>query len=286
MLPPESLRKFTVPLKKITGAVFLLEPIRKHYCKVRRTVQINDFDSDLSINVSLNEHMGSQIFWYGSYSRDILLSLDQHLKPGMTFLDVGANIGEITLFAGKRVGQSGRVLSFEPSDESADQLEANIALNKQTQTKVLRKGASDKAGTAPIFTNVTSFKDGSKNHGLTTLYASVDRNEKVGDIQLVTIDEVVSQEGLDRVDGIKIDIEGAELPALKGAVNTLTKFRPWLIVEVQDETARTAGYRQEDVLDFLAKLGYRFEHIGRKGHNTELTSATLQGFQNVLCIPA
>ena len=78
---------------------------------------INDFDGDLTMRVDLSEHMGGKIFWFGYYDRDELMAINQILRPGMFVVDVGANIGEVTLFCAKRdVGGEGKVFSFEPEE--------------------------------------------------------------------------------------------------------------------------------------------------------------------------
>ena len=101
------LRALTTRLRNIPGAVMAMEPLRKRLVRLNRRIVVNDFDGDLKFEADLGGHMGSQIFWYGSYSRHVLRILDLILQPGMTVLDVGANAGEISVFAAKRVGEDG-----------------------------------------------------------------------------------------------------------------------------------------------------------------------------------
>lgn len=89
---------------------------------------------------------------------------------------------------------------------------------------------------------------------------------------------------MDRIDVIKIDIEGSELPCLLGGLRTLERFKPKLIIEVQDSTARMAGYESRDILDFLSPLGYSFFSIGNGGRLLRIGPDGLASFQNVLCI--
>ncbi len=99
-----TMRRITTRLKYIPGAILIINQLRKFFARNQDCVTVTDYDGDMTATLCLNEHMQSQIFWYGYYSRDIVLLLDKTLKPGMVAVDVGANIGEITMAAAKRVG--------------------------------------------------------------------------------------------------------------------------------------------------------------------------------------
>ncbi len=279
------LRKATIKVKSVPGSVLVLNLIRRYFIKKPLSVKIDNFDGDLMINLRLNEHMQSQIFWYGFYSRDILLVLRGLLRPGMVVIDAGANIGEITLVAAKMVGESGHVYSFEPQSEVAEELSQNVRLNNFNQVSIQKKGLSDEAGDKEIYRASADFHDGSKHEGLATLYPSEKRGAKAGVINLVTLDDFCEQTDLKQLNLIKIDIEGAELPALKGSIETLRRFMPYIIVEVQQETASQAGYNATDILTLLHPMGYRFDVIGRKGRLHPVDVTSLGRFQNILCSP-
>jgi FkbM family methyltransferase len=279
------LRKLTVSVKPLPGSILILDLIRRLFFNKPASVRVNDFDGDLAINLRLNEHMQSQVFWYGAYSRDILLILKKLLKPGMVVIDAGANIGEITLVAAKMVGASGHVYAFEPISEISDALLENVRLNNFNQISIHKYGLSDETGDKTIYRATSDFKDGSKHEGLATLYQSEKRTTKAGEIHLMTLDNFCEHIGLDQLHLIKMDIEGAELPALKGGVEILKRFKPYIIVEVQQETANQAGYYARDILLFLKPLGYRFEVIGRKGRLMPIDEDSLGQFQNIICNP-
>lgn len=280
-----TLRRITTRLREIPGAVLLMEPFRTRFLIRDRTVVVPDFDGCLSLELSLGGHMGSQIFWYGSYSRHILRVMDALLEPGMTVIDAGANLGEITLAAARRVGASGRVLAFEPVDTIADRLDRNVAMNDLFQITIHRTGLSDHEGTAQIYTSLRPFRDRTHHEGLSTLYADEHRDSPVQTVQLTTLDSVRAQLGLERVDLLKIDVEGAELEVLRGARETIASAQPWIVVEVNRGTSQNARVRPEDILDFLAGHGYRFFRIDRRQPLTELTAASLGRFENVLAKP-
>jgi FkbM family methyltransferase len=266
------------------GRVPLVQALLRRACRyVGGKVRINDFDGDLAIELLLSEHMQRRIFWMGFYNRDIVALLDRLVRPGMTFIDVGANIGEITLVAAKRVGAGGRVIAFEPVDLVAERLQAHVTWNGLAQVAVVRAGLADSRGTAPIFASTGHKSDGEENWGLNSLFGSDADQIPLQMVQLTTLDGYFDEHKLDQVDILKIDIEGSELPCLKGARDTLRKFKPHLIIEIQNDSADAAGYSPADILDYLAGLGYRFECIGRLGTLSTLDRRNLSNYQNVLC---
>ncbi|MGH7247020.1 MAG: FkbM family methyltransferase, partial [Pseudomonadota bacterium] len=250
-------RKVTVLLRRLPGTYPLIDAIRK-LSYGRGEVTVSDFDGSLRMQLDLAEHMASQIFWFGYYSRDLLQALDALLQSGDVFLDAGANIGEVSLFAAKRVGPAGRVCAFEPLPDVAPKLRANVRLNGFRQVEIIEAGLGDRCGEEPIYMRPSAFDDGSRHDGLGTLYASDERSRQAGTVRVTTLDQFVSERGGARVDGIKLDIEGAELAALRGAASTIERFRPWLIVEIGEDTCRAAGYEPLAIFDFLDEFGYEY----------------------------
>ncbi len=280
------LRRLSLALKRIPGTVLLLEHLREYFARDARTLTVKDFDGRLMIDLCLGEHMQSQIFWYGYYSRDIVLTMNKLLRPGMVVFDVGANIGEITMSAALRVGAAGRVFAFEPMPVLHEKLVFNLHRNGLKHVDPVRKGLSDKIGVAPIYFAESSFSDGTKHEGLGTLYPSEQRAGLAGQIELTTLDSFCAEFQPPRLDLVKIDVEGAELDVLRGGEQTLARYHPYLILEVQNETAQSAGHEAKDILKLLEPLGYTFFTIGRKAKLHPLQTDRLAAFQNVLCVPA
>ncbi|MBI5431132.1 MAG: FkbM family methyltransferase [Nitrosomonadales bacterium] len=279
------MRRVTTRLKHIPGAILLINPLRQLFARYPDCVTVTDYDGGLTATLCLNEHMQSQIFWYGYYSRDIVLLLDKLLKPGMTVVDVGANIGEISMAAAQRTGASGAVFAFEPMSSLYARLQQHLDANRLHQVTAVKCGLSDQAGSAQLYSASQTFHDGTEHKGLGTLYSSDTRATPTEIIDIDTLDSFAGSRNLARIDLIKVDVEGAELPVLKGSKNVIMQFRPYLIIEIQHDTSEQAGYRAADILEFLGQFGYRFHTIGRKAKLTGLTAETLAAFQNVLCVP-
>ena len=258
--------------------------LRRLFKSAQGTVTVDDFDGDLKIDLRLSEHMQSRIFWVGYYSREIVMVMNRILGKGMVFVDVGANIGEVTMVASKRVGADGLVLAFEPVARNLSELNKNISNNSLGNVRIISSGLSDRDGVAHIFHSCGQGEDREEHLGLNSLYAGTGDGVPIQSIPLTTLDKFLEECPQERIDFIKIDIEGAELPCLKGAEQTLWRFRPSLIIEVQKTSASAAGYDQSEILRFLEPLGYHFFRICRGGRLASIHEKDLLDYQNVLCV--
>lgn len=279
------LRKIGFALSSATHTSVPKTILRRLFRYARTKVMVTNFDGDLSMELHLSDHMQRRIFWMGYYNANIADLFNTILKPGMTILDVGANSGEVTLLAAKRVGLQGRVFAFEPIDSIARQLAHHVQINNLTQVNIEPYALGNiNNETIPIYASCgQEVKDA--NNGLGSIYGN-EGETPLQQIQMTTLDTwLQARPGIQRIDLIKIDIEGAELPCLHGARECLRLFKPHLIVEIQDFTSARAGYKSSDILDFLSGFGYVFHKIGPNGSLAPLTSANLSSFQNVLCTP-
>ncbi len=246
-------------------------------------VCVDDFDGGLKVWLSLSEHMQRRIFWMGYYSNDIIRLLDCILKPGMVVVDVGANIGEISMVAARRVGVSGKVVSFEPVTAIANQLTDHVNINNLSQIIVVRKALGHFAREhIPIYASCGQ-NVSDENHGLASLYGEGQGSSVIDYVTMTTLDSTLSELTIDRIDLLKIDIEGGELPCLKGAEQLLRRCHPMIIVEVQGFSAKKAGWSVDELFSYLEGFGYEFFTIGKKGRLARLSPTAVTEFQNVFC---
>jgi FkbM family methyltransferase len=264
-----------------------------------------DFDGDLRFRLDRSSYMGSAIYWQGYWSRSELCLLDRILHPSMVFVDVGANQGEFSVYVAKRVPY-GRVLAFEPKESSYRLLAENIRLNRFSNVSTYNFGLHQQSGMFAMYEpdekelERQTHIPGLSNEGVATIYKSQDRSLLSGTMRVEAFDEVFAETGLDRLDIIKIDAEGAELPVLRGAYKSLKQYRPAILLEFNKETFDAAGYTSTDIVDFLADLNYefytvdnyriwdawRFGLIGRYGKTTFFERDSVQSLPhlcNVLC---
>lgn len=220
---------------------------------------------DLQVRVYPHDVIGRHIFIDGMSERDEWMFAERYVKEGMTVLDLGANLGQYTLLAAMRAGPTGSVHSFEPSRRMFEELTFNVALNGFGPRCVLNNVAvSDRVGHA----NLTKYSPGYEVYG--ALAATPRATECcVGAEQVATIrlDDYVASHGLDHVDFMKVDIEGAELMALRGAERLLSQARaPTILIELADINTRSFGYEAIAIWDYLVSLGYTMNVLGFRGH--------------------
>lgn len=260
--------------------------LRRIFKGMRTSVTIPDFDGSLTMSLHLGDHMQRRIFWMGFYSDRVVSILDEILSPGMVVLDAGANIGEVSLFAGKRVGSNGRVLAFEPIERIAKQLEEHIAKNSMSQVTVVKKALGENnAKEVPIYASCGQPID-EEHCGLGSLFGTSENGPPVQLIEVVTLDSWLAHHPLHRLDLVKVDIEGAELAFLRGAEGSLRRFKPLLIMEIQAFSAQRAGLDPREIFDYLGELGYRTHCIGPKGTLSPIDATSMTPFQDVLCVPS
>jgi FkbM family methyltransferase len=193
------------------------------------------------------------VFVTGRYEPNEFCLLQRILKPGMTFIDAGANMGLYSIFAARRVGPRGKVLALEPSAREFEILQKNVKLNSLTNVLTIRKALFDRASQVELSVAPLG-KSGHNTLGAFGYDTPLDHSERV---QSERLDDLIHGEGLARVDVIKMDIEGAETAALRGAEETLRQFKPVLLIELSDRSLQHQGTSSRELLGLLEKQGYR-----------------------------
>lgn len=263
------------PLKLVYGLSAWC--FRAGFGRNKRKQVISNFDGSASLLIDPSRNMGASIFWTGFHEFRELLFLSHHLKPGMNVVDAGANIGVFTVFSARRIG-NGRLIAFEPVPALTEWLATNSTLNHLHNVIIEPCGLSDADGQLPIY------EIDSTNEGLSTLYPGSLNQTKATQVPVKKLDDVLTSLSIDKLDFIKIDIEGGELPALRGAEASIRKFRPAVMVEINQSTYASAGYRPDDVYDFFAALTYQPHLITRTGQLKPETGRS--AFQNIVFLPA
>ena len=207
----------------------------------------------IDVGVDFADAMRRQGGWY---ERHLTTLLPRLLPADGVALDIGANAGALTLSMAHLV-PNGRVIAFEAAPPNADRLESNIARAGFHNVRVERLALYDGPGELSLtyvdeHTGGASVADRAAG-GTTTIPA-------------MALDDWTRASSLERLDLVKIDVEGSEVRVLRGARETLERFRPTLIVECNPVTLSQQDQAStDDLLDLLDNLGYRIGWIVGRG---------------------
>ena len=145
--------------------------------------------------------------------------LKRLLRPGMTFVDVGANVGYYTWLAARLVGPTGRVVAFEPGPYAFERLQRVVENNGIENVECQQFAVSDRAGTAPLY--VPPIAEGNYNPSLTPYMPGMVPVE----VPVDRFDDLVARLRVGRVDVMKVDVEGHELSVFRGAAGAIREGR-------------------------------------------------------------
>lgn len=266
-----------LPIKPFRG--IFAELYRKHRLLNRNRI-ITATRDGIKYRLDLNELIDSAIYYNGCFEPAATAIIDKYTQEGMTVLDVGANNGCHTLHFAKLVGKMGKVIAFEPMSEAILRLKCNMELNDFDNIvveKIALSNVNKKKQSAYFRTSWTL--DGSK--------LNIAGNKE--DVDFFTLDEYVKNKRLDKIDFIKLDVDGYEYKVLSGGRNSIKRFTPIILVELGKYTLKEAGDSLEDLIDLLASLGYSFysesdlEEYSDK--ESLLNAVPSDGTINVLCQP-
>jgi FkbM family methyltransferase len=186
-------------------------------------------------------------------------------KKGDVIIDCGAHIGNCTLLFSRLVGKNGLVIALEPFAESFNTIKKRIKRLKKNNICAINKGVWNHSGkfSLSVFENTISCKvSENQNDANNTNYKIVN---------CTTIDDIANDLGLNRIDMIKMDIEGAEIEALQGAVSVIKKFQPVFAVasyheregkQTHQKVEQMLREQQHDVITFFPP------HLTTCGKNT------------------
>jgi FkbM family methyltransferase len=182
-------------------------------------------------------------------------SLSSVLAPGSVFLDVGAHIGYFSMKAAVKVGPTGRVVAFEPNPETLMLLRDNVAANKAENVTVEPIACTDREQMLTLYAAPVA-NTGISSLARSTADISAKEPPRAYSVRARRIDDVVRELKLTRLDAIKIDVEGAEAFVLRGAVETLKRFHPKVVMEVDAGHLANMQSTPEDLASILKTAGY------------------------------
>jgi len=181
--------------------------------------------------------------------------LDTLDLAGKVVYDIGAHSGAYTLFFSRRVGETGWVVAFEPQPRNFARLLHNLHLNHVVNAQPLRLGLGANSEVRDLY----------MLPGMSTTASMADESRTplrrhAGSAQLERLDTLVERMPLPPPDFLKIDVEGLELEVLHGALRTLHRYRPGILVEVHGASREQKAARVRSLTALLQRLGYSLIH--------------------------
>ncbi len=216
-----------------------VQPVRG---KVLKTIDGVTFELDL------RETIDASLYYAGSFEAATERAIARWAAPGGIALDIGANTGYHTFRLAHCVGREGRVIALEPMTPARVRLERNMALNPRVRNITISAiGISDRTRLEHVAFQSTYRLDG--------------RDEVMAEtIQLMTVDDLVRDLDLPRVDFMKIDVDGFEGKVIRGARDTLASWRPAIVFEISPMAMREQGDDARELVDILTDAGYTLRY--------------------------
>ncbi|HQV01375.1 MAG TPA: FkbM family methyltransferase [Bacteroidia bacterium] len=222
----------------------------------------------------LNQWMEYALY-FGIQTED-KAALYKLIKPDFHVIDVGVNFGETLLNIAKLTGANGHVIGFEPMPAIFKKCQDNMKLNTFANITLEPFALSDVEATVQITDPLNGNSGG-------TYISSAFTNSSL-QVQAITLDDYLNRHSINKIDLIKIDVEGYELHVLQGAKQTLLKHKPVLYIELCDAHLKRAGNSSLALIVFLQALNYG---IKKADTGETITSLNMQQYQwiDICCTP-
>jgi FkbM family methyltransferase len=201
--------------------------------------------------------------WTWQFRFEVLMRWHEHgsvlwvrrlVRPGMAALDLGANLGYYSRLLGDLVGPTGAVYAFEPDPENLEVLRHNLRATRYAHVRVAPYAATDRAGTATLHI--------SPGHSAHSLFAGFTETHGTVEVRTIALDPYLAEQGVDRLDFVKMDVEGSEPRALDGLRETIARSPDLVLLgECNPAALACAGTTVPAYLDALARLGFEARAI-------------------------
>ncbi len=212
----------------------------------------------VTVVLNPNDPVISGALTFRVYERDETAFLRQTFFPGMVLLDIGANVGFYTAIGAHIAGPQGQVIALEPDPENFRYLEETVRANGLQNVRCLQLAAADHIGPAKLYVSTD-------NRGDNRLYSNELASDTI-EVQATTVDHLLEELGINHVDVVKLDVQGAEGWVLRGMKSTLLRS-PGITVltEFWPNGLRRTNTDPKQLLSFLEGLGLQIYKLGKNG---------------------
>lgn len=230
--------------------------------KVLRKIQTisSPITGNFKINLDTKNFIDSCIYYTGDYEPYLKIHYKKLIKPNDVVLDVGANIGFHSLYFAELTGSSGKVISFEPIPINFKAFQNNIELNNFPQIIANNIALGNENRFIDIHLDIDD-----QNPGAFNLLALGIKNYT---IKCEKGDDFLNTLSIDKVNFIKIDVEGYEYEVMKGLKSTITKYRPIINFEYDKVYQSKKNDDESNIFKFLSAMNYAFYKINGYGESS------------------
>ena len=201
--------------------------------------------------------LGLSVSHYGTYEELEAKIMEEKIEIGNIVVDVGANIGLHTLNMARIVGNAGQVFAFEPDPSNFEILKKNAKINNYKNIILEQKAVGDKHGRTTLYQS-----DNPINH---RIFPQTERANNQVQVELTNLDNYFDSDMIDKINFIKIDVEGMEFGVLKGMKNILKNNKKIkTLFEFVPKDTIEAGFIPIELLDYLTSNGFKLYCMDEK----------------------
>lgn len=255
--PPRAVIELARAIYKATPVAALRQIYFAAFCRLVRQRRVRAAIDGLTFELDLGEMIDVAVY-LERYELDVAAALRRYCRPGMTVLDIGANIGAHALTMGKLVTATGAVYAFEPMDFAFQKLTRNLSLNDLPHVRAIKSALNARNVERQVV------------HYRSSWCTAGGRQDPQAVVDFVRLDDWCAQNGVSEAGVIKIDIDGNEFEALAGGVDLLERARPVIIIEAVWQHFVDDG---RNPFALLKRLGYRFRNA--KSHRAYREAADI-----------
>ena len=231
-----------------------------HYRDSHRIVK----RGNLIWSLNLDEGIDLSVYLFGAFERSTFRAYSDLINPGDVVFDIGANSGAHTLHFAQIVGNLGRVLAFEPTNYAFGRLRANLDLNSSLESRTeLHQIAFASPQDVTLRTELYSSWPLNDYNNLHATHGG--RLHSTTGAKFMSLDEFVNLNGIDRLDFIKLDVDGDEPRIISGALETLKRFHPSILMEWCPKLFLDPIVDSLSIQSALTELGYGVSIVSHRG---------------------